>query len=126
MFNYYLSSSFKWLPFVHGKEKEGIRLVETALNSRFPYNYAAKSSLCWILIEQQNFRKADSLARSVLDELPDNTIEILFQTALDFYYTPAERLVEAGKKIRMFLRDEVGLPAEPSEAAKLAEIIFDD
>lgn len=74
VFNYYLSSSFKWLPFVHGKEKEGIRLVETALNSRFPYNYAAKSSLCWILIEQQNFRKADSLARSVLDELPDNTI----------------------------------------------------
>jgi len=59
-------------------------------------------------------------------ELPDNTIEILFQTALDFYYTPAERLVEAGKKIRMFLREEVGLPAEPSEVAKLAEIIFDD
>lgn len=59
-------------------------------------------------------------------ELPDNTIEILFQTALDFYYSPAERLVEAGKKIRMFLREEVGLPAEPSEVAKLAEIIFDD
>ena len=59
-------------------------------------------------------------------ELPDNTIELLFQTTLDFYYSPAERLVEAGKKIRKFLREEVGLPAEPSEAAKLAEIIFDD
>ncbi len=74
VFNYYLSNSFKWLPFVQDKEKEGIKLVEKALNSRVPYNYAAKSSLCWILIEQQNFRKADSLARSVLNELPDNTI----------------------------------------------------
>ena len=53
-------------------------------------------------------------------------LKFLFQTALDFYYSPAERLVEAGKKIRMFLREEVGLPAEPSEVAKLAEIIFDD
>ncbi len=74
VFNYYLSNSFKWLPFIQDKEKEGIRLIEKALNSRFPYNYAAKNSLCWILIEQQDFRKADSLARSVLDELPDNTI----------------------------------------------------
>lgn len=74
VFNYYLSNSFRWLPFVKDKEKEGIRLVEKALNSKFPYNYAAKNSLCWILIEQQNFRKADSLASSVLDELPDNTI----------------------------------------------------
>jgi tetratricopeptide (TPR) repeat protein len=74
VFNYYLSNSFKWLPFVQDKEKEGIKLVEKALNSRVPYNYAAKSSLCWILIEQQDFRKADSLARSVLNELPDNTI----------------------------------------------------
>ncbi len=74
VFNYYLSNSFKWLPFFNGKEKEGIRLVEKALNSKVPYNYAAKSSLCWILIEQQDFRRADSLARSVLEELPDNTI----------------------------------------------------
>jgi len=74
VFNYYLSNSFKWLPFIQDKEKEGIRLVEKALNSRFPYNYAAKNSLCWILIEQQDFRKADSLASSVLNELPDNTI----------------------------------------------------
>lgn len=74
VFNYYLSNSFKWVPFVQDKEKEGIRLVEKALNSRVPYNYAAKNSLCWILIEQQDFRKADSLARSVLNELPGNTI----------------------------------------------------
>ena len=58
-------------------------------------------------------------------ELPDNTIELLFQTTLDFYYSPAERF-EAGKKIRKFLREEVGLPTEPSEVAKLAEIIFND
>jgi hypothetical protein len=59
-------------------------------------------------------------------ELPDNTIEILFQTTLDFYYSPAERLVEAGKKIRKFLREEVGLPADPSDTAKLSKIIEED
>lgn len=74
VFNSYLSHSFKWLPFIQGKGKEGIKLVENALNARAPYNYAAKNSLCWILIEQGDLKRADSLARSALNELPDNTI----------------------------------------------------
>lgn len=74
IFNYYLSTSLKWLPFVDTKEEEGLEAIVRALKADFPYNYAAKNSLCWILIERENFRKADSIAQSVLDEFPDNTI----------------------------------------------------
>ncbi|MBN1760433.1 MAG: hypothetical protein JW863_19045 [Chitinispirillaceae bacterium] len=74
IFNYYLSTSLKWLPFVNDKEEEGLEAIIRALNAEFPYNYAAKNSLCWILIERDNFKRADSIAQSVLDEFPDNTI----------------------------------------------------
>ncbi|MBN1308812.1 MAG: hypothetical protein JXA18_12890 [Chitinispirillaceae bacterium] len=74
IFNYYLSTSFKWLPFFEDKQHEGLKAVESALKARFPYNYAAKNSLCWILIERKDFRRADSIAQSVLIEFPNNTI----------------------------------------------------
>lgn len=74
VFDYYLSKRLKWLPFIQDKTNEGIHMLENALHARFPYNYAAKNSLCWILIENGDFRRADSLAGSVLDSLPDNTI----------------------------------------------------
>ena len=74
IFNYYLSTSLKWLPFVGNKEQEGLDAIELALQADFPYNYAAKNSLCWILIERENFRRADSIAQSVLKDYPDNTI----------------------------------------------------
>lgn len=80
IFNYYLSTSLKWLPFVDAKEDEGINAILRALQAEFPYNYAAKNSLCWILIERENFKKADSIAQSVLDEFPDNTIFLRIKT----------------------------------------------
>lgn len=74
VFNYYLSTSFKWLPFVEDKEQEGLFAIEQALKADYPYNFAAKNSLCWILIERKEFKRADSIAQSVLDEYPENTI----------------------------------------------------
>ena len=74
VFNYYLRNSFKWLPFVRENDDDGIKTVEIALKAEFPYDYAAKNSLCWMLIEQDQYKKADSLALSVLREVPDNTI----------------------------------------------------
>lgn len=59
-------------------------------------------------------------------ELPDNIIGSLVQSAFDFYYLPAEQLDKAERKIIKLLREEVGLPEEPSELAKLGKIIFND
>lgn len=74
VFDYYLSTSFKWLPFVESKEENVLEAMERALLADFPYNYAAKNSLCWILIERGEFARADSFAQSVLDVYPENTI----------------------------------------------------
>jgi hypothetical protein len=73
VFNYYLKNSFKWLPFIDDKEDD-LKTLETALNASFPYDYAAKNTLCWILIEKNQYKRSDSLALTVLKEVPDNTI----------------------------------------------------
>lgn len=73
VFNYYLKNSFKWLPFVDDKEDD-LKTLETALKASFPFDYAAKNTLCWILIEKNQYKRSDSLALSVLKENPDNTI----------------------------------------------------
>ncbi|MFP4164387.1 MAG: tetratricopeptide repeat protein [Chitinispirillaceae bacterium] len=74
-FDYYLSTSFKWLPFVtEDKVEQGVNAIERALHAPFPFNHAAKNTLSWILIERKQYSRADSLARSVLSELPENTL----------------------------------------------------
>lgn len=73
VFNYYLRNSFKWLPFIDDKEDD-LKTLETALKASFPFDYAAKNTLCWILIEKDQYKRSDSLALSVLKEIPDNTI----------------------------------------------------
>lgn len=102
VFNYYLNNRFKWIPFVNDKGKEGIKLVEQALKSRFPYNYAAKSSLCWILIEQGDLRKADSLAGSVLNELPDNTIFLRIKSHISLWNGKYDKARESAQRIIRF------------------------
>ena len=74
VFNYYFSSSLKWLPFASGRCEEGLSYVEIALKSEFPFNYAAKNTLCWILIERKEYKRADSIATSVLCDYPKNSI----------------------------------------------------
>jgi hypothetical protein len=75
-FNYYLSTSFKWLPFVDVSDQEmGLNLIQSALKSAPPpYNNAAKNSLCWILIDRKEFNRADSIVQTAIDSFPDNTI----------------------------------------------------
>ncbi len=74
VFNYYLSQNLKWAPFMGDKAKEGLRDIEKSTRARFPFNYAAKNSLAWILIDRQEYARADSIVSSVLADYPDNTI----------------------------------------------------
>jgi len=99
IFNYYLSTSLKWLPFTENKEKEGIDAIELALNADFPYNYAAKNSLCWILIDRKDFRRADSIAQSVLDEYPDNTIFLRIKMLIKLWTGRYEDALRYGTKL---------------------------
>ena len=75
VFHYYLSKNFGWLPFIDAdSEEKGIREVEKATCAPSPYGFAAKNSLCWILIDKKQFGLADSVALSVLKETPGNTM----------------------------------------------------
>ncbi len=99
IFNYYLSTSLKWLPFVENRAKEGLESIELALQADFPYNYAAKNSLCWILIEKQNFSRADSITQSVLDELPDNTIFLRIKALIALWTGNYREAIPLGERL---------------------------
>ena len=94
VFNYYFSTSLKWLPFTGGKCQEGLSYIETATKSEFPFNYAAKNSLCWILIDRQEYDRADSVAVSVLDNYPCNTIFLRIRSIIDLRRKEYEGAVE--------------------------------
>mgnify|MGYP006278739959 CR=1 FL=1 len=74
IFKYYLSETLGWLPGTGARAAEGIREVRIATRAPFPYNLAARNSLCWILIEREHYGMADSVARTVLSTHPRNTI----------------------------------------------------
>jgi tetratricopeptide (TPR) repeat protein len=99
VFNYYFSTSLKWLPFTGGKCQEGLSYIETAIKSEFPFNYAAKNSLCWILIDRQEYDRADSVAISVLDNYPRNTIFLRIRSIIDLRRKEYKGAVEHAKAL---------------------------
>ncbi|KMQ51016.1 hypothetical protein CHISP_2158 [Chitinispirillum alkaliphilum] len=74
VFDYYLGNSLSWVPFVGNRAQRGLKMLWAALDAPSPFNYAAKNSLCWILIEKGEYCKADSLASLVLEVSPRNSI----------------------------------------------------
>jgi tetratricopeptide (TPR) repeat protein len=76
IFNYYISLHLGWLPFFGDKTQEGLRQIRLASQGCIPYSLVAKNSLGWIMIDRKEYDAADSIASSVINELPDNTIFI--------------------------------------------------
>ncbi len=74
IYHYYLGRSFGWLPFINaGSEEAGFREIERAARLPFPYDFPAKNSLCWILIDRKQYGRADSLALTAFAEAPQST-----------------------------------------------------
>jgi hypothetical protein len=74
IYHYYLGRSFGWLPFVSGgSEDTGFLEIERSTRLPFPYDFPAKNSLCWILIDRKQYGRADSLAQTGLAEAPRST-----------------------------------------------------
>jgi hypothetical protein len=100
VFHYYLSKSFKWLPFISANsENEGIREVEKATAAPFLYGFAAKNSLCWILIDRKRFGRADTVALSALDEAPGNTIFLRIRCLIALWSGHCDQAVMLGQKL---------------------------
>ena len=100
VFHYYLSKSFKWLPFISAdSENEGINEVEKATVAPFLYSFAAKNSLCWILMDHKRFGRADTVALSALDEVPGNTIFLRIRCLIALWSGHCDQAVVLGQKL---------------------------
>jgi tetratricopeptide (TPR) repeat protein len=98
-FNYYISQNLKWLPFFGDRRKDGLEQIRLASKSDFPYSLVAKNSLCWILIENNEYLAADSVASDVLKELPDNTIFIRLKARISLWSNDYHASVFWSKKL---------------------------
>ncbi|MFW5775005.1 MAG: tetratricopeptide repeat protein [Chitinivibrionales bacterium] len=99
VFNYYLSQNLSWVPFLGDKSLEGLREIEKATRAKFPFNYAAKNTLAWILIDRKEFGKADSVVATVLRDYPDNTIFLRIKARIALWTGRYKKAVAAGKKL---------------------------
>jgi hypothetical protein len=107
-FHFYLSKSFKWLPFIdESSENKGVREIEKAVSAPFPFSFAAKNSLCWILIDQELFERADSVALSALAEAPGNTIFLRIRCLIALWSKQYDRALELGQQLaeKSIMRD---------------------
>ncbi|MDR2727663.1 MAG: hypothetical protein LBB56_00920 [Chitinispirillales bacterium] len=98
-FDFYFGSSFKWIPFVSGNAEKGVELVERSLNAPFPFNHAAKSTYCWILIDRKQYAKADSIAHSVLVQIPGNSIFMRIRALIALWAGSYKSALSFGKKV---------------------------
>lgn len=84
VYDYYVGKTFKWVPFVGMRENKGIRQIEKAASRNSIFKFAAIHSLLWILCEQKEYHKADSLVSELMEKYPNNTILLRFKTRNEF------------------------------------------
>jgi hypothetical protein len=109
-FHYYLSKSFKWLPFIdEDSQKRGVQEIQRAISAPSLFRFAAQNTLCWILIDQEQFDRADSVALSALQETPGSTIFLRIRCLIAFWSGHYDRAIELGQKLSemSLMRDPV-------------------
>jgi tetratricopeptide (TPR) repeat protein len=99
IFNYYISQNLKWLPFFTDRRKEGLEQIRIATGAEAPYSYSAKNSLCWVLLERNEYHTADSIASLVLAELPANTIFIRLKARIAYWQHDYPEAMAWAKKL---------------------------
>jgi len=99
IFNYYIGQNLTWLPFFQDKRNEGIEQIRLSTKAEFPYSYVAKNSLCWILIDRDEYRAADSIASSVLAELPANTMFVRLKARIALLQKDLPQATSWAKKL---------------------------
>jgi len=106
LFHYYLSKSFNWLPFIDANsQQQGISKLIRSTKAGFPYDFAAKNSLCWVYIERKKFAKADSVAREVLQRFPGNTIFLRIRCCCALWDKKYTLAVDLGKQLLEITRN---------------------
>jgi len=101
IYDYYFGTSLKWIPFAgSGSMERGLASMERALHAPFPFDHAAKSSYCWMLIDRKQYKKSDSLAHSVLKEIPTGTIFLRIRALIALWTGCYEDALFLGGKLK--------------------------
>ncbi|MFW5959650.1 MAG: tetratricopeptide repeat protein [Chitinivibrionales bacterium] len=110
LFRYYMGNSISWFSSMRDKADRGIKMIDSVSEfGIYPFNLAAKHSLAWIMIEQDDYRKARSIVDDVLKILPENTIFLRIKARIHLWTQEYESAVESGKRLakRSLARDPV-------------------
>jgi tetratricopeptide (TPR) repeat protein len=100
IYHYYLGRNFGWLPFINGgSEEAGFREIERATKLPFPYDFPAKNSLCWILIDRKQYGRADSLAQMALAEAPMSTFFLQIRSLALYRENRYAEAIELGERL---------------------------
>lgn len=100
LFDYYFGTTLKWVPFTSGSVEKGLEATERALGAPFPFDNAAKSSYCWMLIDRKQYKKADSLAHTVLREIPTCTVFLRIRALIALWAGNYKDALKLGRKLR--------------------------
>lgn len=99
LFDYYVGDNFRWIPGLGLQTRRGIKYLYAASDSDSPFRYAAKISLLWILIEQDEFAAADSIATCVLQGYPEHSVFLQVQSRSAFGARQYQRAIELGGEL---------------------------
>jgi tetratricopeptide (TPR) repeat protein len=99
LFDYYIGDNLKWVPGLGKKADLGLQKLYKAMASSSPFSYSAKISLLWILIEGQEYRKADSISSLVLHDFSENTVLIQIKSRAAFGLGNYREAISLSKKL---------------------------
>jgi tetratricopeptide (TPR) repeat protein len=99
VFDYYVGRSLRWVPFAGSREQQGLDKIEEATRAPFPFDVGAKYSLCWILIDHDQYDRVDSLCGEVLRQIPGNTMFLKVGACAAWWGKRSERAIYRAKRL---------------------------
>jgi hypothetical protein len=99
VFNYYLCTKLGWLPFITGSSADALNDLRRAARAPFPYDMAARNTLCWVFVERKQWADADSLCHTVLSDFPRNTMFLRIATCIAMWTKKWEEAEALGRNL---------------------------
>ena len=99
LYNYYVGQNLKWIPFMGGRSRKGIKEIEVVAYSTSPIRFMAIHSLSWIYIERGEYVKAETVVSPVLAKYPSNTIYLGIKARASLLLKKYDEAVILGRKL---------------------------
>lgn len=74
LYNYYLSTTLKWIPFAGGSPEKQLVILENMATGNTVESHSVKQSLIWIYLENREFDKCDTTLQQLFFFYPQNSL----------------------------------------------------